>query len=232
VATAGAKRIVLTGVSRGLGLAMARGFIELGHTVHGCARSTEVIASLQERWPAPNRFCTVDVTDDDAVRRWARTTLEGLNGVDLLINNAGLMNRKAPLWEVSAQEFSDVVDVNIKGVANVIRHFVPAMVARRSGVIVNFSSGRGRSAGADVAPYSATKWAIEGLSQALALELPEGMAAVALHPGYINTPMLRVSFGDLANSYPDADQWRRAAVRYILQIGAKDNGKPLSIIPS
>jgi NADP-dependent 3-hydroxy acid dehydrogenase YdfG len=61
-----------------------------------------------------------------------------------------------------------LIDVNIKGVANVIRYFVPAMIERGSGVIVNFSSYWGRSTAAEVAPYCATKWAIEGLTRALA----------------------------------------------------------------
>jgi len=66
----------------------------------------------------------------------------------------------------------------VKGTANVIRYFVPDMVRRKSGVIVNFSSGWGRSTDAEVAPYCASKWAIEGLTQALSQELPSGMAAV------------------------------------------------------
>ena len=93
------------------------------------------------------------------------------------------------------RNFPQVIDVNLKGMANVIRHFVPAMVKNKSGVIVNFSSGWGRSTDAEVAPYCATKWAIEGLTQALAQELPPGMAAVPLNPGIINTGMLRSCFG-------------------------------------
>ncbi len=223
------RRIVLTGVSRGLGLAMAEGFIAAGHTLCGCARDETIIAALGKRWPAPHRFSTVDVADDDAVRRWAGGVLDAMGGVDLLINNAALINRNAPLWEVSAAEFSKVVDVNIKGVANVIRHFVPGMVERASGVIVNFSSGWGRSVSAEVAPYCATKWAIEGLTQALAEELRKGMAAVALNPGIINTDMLRSCYGDGAASYPDAASWARRAVNFILKIGTKDNGKALTV---
>ena len=71
-----------------------------------------------------------------------------------------------------------------------------------SGVIVNFSSGWGRSTDAEVAPYCATKWAIEGLTQAFAQELPSGMAAVALNPGIINTDMLQSCFGGSASGYP------------------------------
>jgi NAD(P)-dependent dehydrogenase (short-subunit alcohol dehydrogenase family) len=224
-----AKRIVLTGVSRGLGLAMAAGFIDAGHTVFGCARDEHSLAQLRKRWPEPNRFARVDVADDSQVRGWVESSFEALGGVDLLINNAALMNRPAPLWEISSAEFSAIVAVNIKGVANVIRHFVPRMVAQGSGVIVNFSSGWGRSTSAEVAPYCATKWAIEGLSQALAQELPAGMASIALNPGIIDTEMLRQCWGDSAGSYPTADSWARRAVPFILKIGAKDNGSPLTV---
>jgi NAD(P)-dependent dehydrogenase (short-subunit alcohol dehydrogenase family) len=224
-----AKQIVVTGVSRGLGLAMTAGFIEAGHTVHGCARDEKALSGLRKRWPGPHRFERVDVADDGQVRAWAEATLAASGGVDLLINNAALINHNAPLWKISAEEFSQVIDVNIKGVANVIRHFAPGMVKCGSGVIVNFSSGWGRSVAAEVAPYCATKWAIEGLSQALAEELPEGMAAVALNPGIIDTEMLRSCFGGNAKDYPDADEWATRAVPYILKITAAQNGKPLSV---
>jgi len=223
------KRIVLTGVSRGLGLVMAEGFISAGHTLHGCARSQDSVAELNKRFGSPHKFTAVDVADDESVARWARATLSALGGVDLLINNAALINRNAPLWEVSAQEFSDVVDVNVKGVANVIRHFVPAMLEEGTGVIVNFSSGWGRSASPEVAPYCATKWAVEGMTRALAQELPKGMAAVALNPGIVDTDMLRSCFGSSAGLYPDAEKWGRQAVDFILKISAKDNGEPLSV---
>ena len=223
------KRIVLTGVSRGLGLVMARGFAELGHRVFGCARSETSLAELRKQLPPPHRFHQVDVADDDQVRRWAEASLAELGAVDLVINNAALINRSAPLCEISPDEFSAVVDVNIKGTYHVIRHFAPSMIRRRQGVIVNFSSGWGRSVSADVAPYCATKWAIEGLSQALAEELPNGMACVALNPGIIDTEMLRSCFGESASSYPDTDDWVGRAVPFILQIGAKDNGKPLKV---
>src|SRR5207245_166377 len=110
-------------------------------------------------------------------------------------NNAALINPNAPLWTIAAAEFDRVIDVNLKGVANVIRHLVPAMIARGSVVIVNLSSGWGRSVSAEVAPYCCTKWGIEGLTRAMAQELPQGMAAVPLNPGIIDTAMLRSTFG-------------------------------------
>src|SRR6185369_12926241 len=223
------KIIVITGVTRGCGRAMAEEFTRLGHTVVGCGRSEKEIVQLQKRCPAPNDFSVVNIADDSLVAEWAKRVLASHKAPDLILNNAALINRNAPLWEVPAREFSDVIDVNIKGTANVIRHFVPAMVARRSGVIVNFSSGWGRSTDAEVAPYCATKWAIEGLTQSLAQELPPGLAAVALNPGIINTAMLQSCFASGASSYPTANEWAKIAVPFLMKISSTDNGKPLTV---
>jgi NAD(P)-dependent dehydrogenase (short-subunit alcohol dehydrogenase family) len=227
----GAKTVLITGATRGLGRAMTKEFIRLGHVAIGCGRSEKEIAQLRKTFAAPNDFDVVDVADDAQVATWAKRVLASQGAPDLLLNNAGLINRNAPLWEVPAKEFSEVVDVNIKGVANVIRHFVPAMVRRQSGVIVNFSSGWGRTTDAEVAPYCATKWAIEGLTQALAQELSrlgESMAAIPINPGIIDTDMLRSSFGGAASGYPAPDEWAKIAVPFLLKLGPADNGKPLT----
>ena len=223
------KRIVITGVSRGLGRAMTRGFIARGHVVVGCARHREAIKQLAAEHKSPHAFTVVDVTREEHVAAWAKSVLAD-GPPDLLINNAGVINVNRVLWEVPADEFGRVIDVNLKGIANVIRHFAPAMVARKKGVIVNFSSGWGRSTSPEVAPYCATKWGVEGLTQALAQELPRGMAAVPLNPGIIDTDMLRSCFGAGAGSYPDADEWAKAAVPFLLALGPADNGRPLSVV--
>jgi NAD(P)-dependent dehydrogenase (short-subunit alcohol dehydrogenase family) len=222
-------RIVLTGASRGLGLAMTAGFIAAGQTVAGCARSADAAERLAKRWGPPHRFDAVDVVDDAAVAAWAKKVLEQFGPPDLLVNNAAVINRNAPLWEVPADEFSQVVDVNIKGIANVIRHYGPAMIHRKQGVIVNFSSTWGRVTSPEVAPYCASKFAVEGLTQSLAQELPGGMAAVALNPGVINTDMLRSCFGTGAKSYPSPDEWAARSVPFILSLGPKDNGRSLTV---
>ena len=223
------KTILITGVSRGLGRAMAEEFIRLGHVVLGCGRSEKEIGQLQKQFGAPHNFAVVDVSADEQVAAWAKRILKAHGAPDLLLNNAGVINRNARLWEIGAGEFSDVIDVNIKGVANVIRHFVPGMLKRKSGVIVNFSSGWGRSTAAEVAPYCATKWAVEGLTLALAQELPSGMAAVPLNPGIIDTDMLRSCFGGSASGYPTAEEWAKIAVPFLLKLGALDNGRPLTV---
>jgi NAD(P)-dependent dehydrogenase (short-subunit alcohol dehydrogenase family) len=223
------KTILITGATRGCGRALAEEFIRLGHVVLGCGRSEKEVAQLQKLFPAPNDFVVVDVASDEQVAAWARRVLQSRSAPDLLLNNAALINRNAPLWEISATEFSDVVDVNLKGVANVIRHFVPAMIKQGRGVIVNFSSGWGRSTDAEVAPYCATKWAIEGLTQSLAQELPPGLAAVPLNPGIINTDMLQSCFAGGANNYPTAEEWAKTAVPFLLKINVADNGEQLAV---
>jgi NAD(P)-dependent dehydrogenase (short-subunit alcohol dehydrogenase family) len=223
------KTILITGATRGLGRAMTEEFIRLGHVVLGCGRSEREIAQLRRQFPPSNDFAVVDVADDAQVADWAKQVLVSHGPPDLLLNNAGLINRPAPLWEISAPEFSGVIDVNVKGVANVIRHFAPALIRRGSGVIVNFSSGWGRSTDAEVAPYCATKWAIEGLTQALAQELPSGMAAVALNPGIINTEMLRICWPSGAASYLSPEEWVKGAVPFLLKLSSADNGQPLTV---
>jgi len=223
------KRIVITGVSRGLGRALVEGFAALGHVVVGCARSAQAVEELRRQFGPPHRFDVVDVAQEDQVARWAKAVLTDDPTVDLLVNNAALINRNAPLWQVPPEEFDAVIDVNIKGVYYVLRHFLPTMVARRHGVIVNISSGWGRSTSPEVAPYCATKWALEGLTQALAQELPAGMAAVPLNPGIIHTQMLDSCFGPEAASYPSPQEWAERAIPLLLRLGPKHNGQPMSV---
>jgi len=223
-----ARTVLLTGVTRGLGRSMAEKFIALGHTVLGCGRSAAGIQELQERHGGPHDFAIVDVAQDSEVKSWAGRLLPRHGPPDLLLNNAALINRNAPLWTLSREEFDQVIDVNIKGVVNVIRHFVPAMIEQQRGVIVNFSSGWGRSTAPEVAPYCATKYAIEGLSKALAQELPKGMAAIPLNPGIIDTEMLRSCFGGDASRYPAPEEWARVAVPFLLSLGPQHNGKSVS----
>ncbi len=222
------KTVLITGCTRGLGLEMTTFFRAQGARVVGCGRSVRQIEKLQAEFGEGHDFAAVDVADDAAVHSWAAKILKDAPP-DLLINNAAYIAPNAPLWEVSREDFDRVINVNIKGVANVLRHFVPAMVARRKGVIVNFSSGWGRSTSPEVAAYCASKWAIEGLTQSLAQELPKGMAAVALNPGIIDTEMLRSCFGDGAGGYPKASAWIRLAGPFLGRLGPADNGGSLTV---
>jgi len=225
----GSRRILLTGATRGLGRALTARFAERGHAVLGCGRSAEGVARLAAAHPAPHAFAVVDVADAEAVAEWAREILAAGPAPDLLLNNAAVVNRTAPLWEQGAEEVDALLAVNVSGTVNVLRAFLPAMIARGSGVVLNVSSGWGRSSAPLVAPYCASKWAIEGLTQALAAELPPGIVAAAVNPGIIDTEMLRACWGEEAGAYPDAEAWSHGAADFLLAVGPRHRGRALTI---
>jgi len=222
-------KIVLTGVSRGLGESLCHEFANMGHELAGCARSEEAVDKLQKSLGSPHQFTAVDLQNDAHVAHWITQLTEQWGVPDLVINNAGVINRNAPLWEVPLAEFEQVIDVNITAVFSVIRHVLPPMIARGSGVVANVSSGWGRSVSAEVAPYCASKWGVEGLTQALAQDLPQGLAAVPVNPGIINTELLHSCFGSSANDAPSPARWAKRAAPFFLGLGVQDNGQPLSI---
>lgn len=211
------KRIVISGTTRGLGRALAEEFISRGHRVAGCGTT----AAADDR---------VDVGDFHQVERWARNVLARWDGPpDILINSAGVTTDPDPLWAQHPEALARVLRVNVGGVQHMLRAFLPSMIERAQGLIVNISSDWGRSGAPMVGPYCASKWAVEGLSRCLALEVPAGMAAVSLDPGTINTDMLRFTFGPGAEEYPTPESWQGKAVDYLLTLGPEHNGMALTL---
>jgi NAD(P)-dependent dehydrogenase (short-subunit alcohol dehydrogenase family) len=221
--------IVLTGCTRGLGNELVGRFAERGHTVLGCGRSASHVADLVSNFGAPHDFAAMDVSDGPAVEAWAKRLLMSYGSPDLVINNAALMNKPAPLWEIPAEDFDRLMAVNVSGTLNVIRSFVPAMIKSGRGVIANLSSGWGQSTDAMVGPYCASKHAIEGLTGSLAQEIPRPLAAVAVSPGVVDTDMLRKCFDESAGAYPKPEEWGERAADFFLGLGPGDNGASLRI---
>ena len=220
--------IVITGVTKGLGRALVEQYIKLGHLVIGCGRNVNSIESLSNSYPENTDFQVVDISDQKQVCFWAKDVLNKFGAPDFLLNNAGIINKNAALWDVPEQEFSDVININVKGVYNTIKEFVPHMIRIGKGTVVNFSSGWGRSTSPEVAPYCTSKWAIEGLSKSLAQDLQEGMVSVALNPGVIDTNMLRSCWDENAAMYEKPESWAKRVAPFILNISQKDNGASLT----
>jgi len=220
--------IWLTGCSSGLGRALIERFVAAGHTVVGCARRVDRIAELVEEFGKGHSFQVCDVSSDKEVKGFCAEAFRKAGPPDLVINNAAVINSPAPLWEISAEDFDRLMAINVSGTANVIRHVVPLMAEAGKGIIVNLSSGWGRSTAPEVAPYCASKWGIEGLTQALAQDLPDGLAAVALNPGVIDTEMLRSAFGEGAAGYRTPVEWAKNAAPFLLALTSADNGKALT----
>ncbi|KAI7731362.1 hypothetical protein M8C21_025556 [Ambrosia artemisiifolia] len=231
----GQKTVLITGVSRGLGKALALEIANRGHSIIGCSRSQDKLKSLQSQLSSSSSsddndnhkhlFLDLDVCSNSSVQELARVVMEKKGVPDII----GTINKNNRLWEVPEEEFNSVLDTNVKGIANMLRHFIPLMIEKKQGIIVNMSSGWGRSAAAQVAPYCASKWAVEGLTKSVAKELPSGMAAVALNPGVINTDMLASCFGASASLYQAPDSWAPKAADMILNLTMADNGSSLSV---
>ena len=223
------KSVIITGVTQGLGRAMVDRFHELGWNIYGCGRSKDKIEELKKQYSKIHDFQVIDVSDSQQVNNWANYILNRHTAPDMIINNASIVNQNAQLWKITAQEFENVMNVNVNGVVNVIRAFVPAMVARKEGIIINISSSWGREGEAELAPYCASKFAIEGITKSMALELPHGMAVVALDPGgSISTPMLKSCAPQYINESPTPETWSHKATQYILNITIDKNGDSLT----
>ena len=223
------KHIVVTGCSQGLGLALIQGFIDSGHKVSGCSRNPQRMNELREQFGEEHYFEAVDVSEPDQVYGWANNCLERQGAVDLIVNNAAIINPNANMWEVDDQQWSELININVKGVFYVSKAFLPSLIKANHGVLVNVSSGWGRSAAAEVATYCCSKWAVEGLTRSLAEEVPSGVAAIPLNPGIIHTTLLESCFGSSASHFPSPQQWAEAAVPFLLGLSAADNGQPLTV---
>ena len=219
------KIVCITGCSRGLGYAMAKEFSSRGWKVAGGARNIKKLENLKPQLKTENFLHPFDITIPDEVHSFSRLVENKLGIPDLLINNAGLINRNAPLAKVSATEFASVLAVNLGGIHNMVRSFVPIMERVGRGIIVNFSSYWGQSTAPEVGPYCATKWGVEGLTRSLAQELPNNLAAVVFNPGIVNTDMLRSTFGKEAENYELPDEWAKRAVSKLEELSLKDSGK-------
>ncbi|MGW2492851.1 SDR family oxidoreductase [Streptomyces sp. NPDC001606] len=211
--------VAVSGVTRGLGRALIRRFAALGHPVAGCGRDTAALAGLAaELDPAAHVLDRVDVTDAAAVEAWAERVRRELGAPALVVANAGLAGGPAPLWEVPPDEFEAVLRVNVVGVYTMVRAFLPRLAD--GGTLVNLSSGWGRTPRALLATYTASKFAVEGLTRAVAEEaarLRPGVRVVALDPGGgIDTGMLATCMPETHQHYPTPEEWAENAADYLL----------------
>ncbi|MBN9414714.1 hypothetical protein ABS71_21400 [bacterium SCN 62-11] len=206
-------RILISGNRRGLGAALTTYLSQQGHQVWGFSPSSD----------PPNQ---VDVSNFESVQNWVESVVQHYGPPDLVIANAATVLSPAPLAQVDPEDFSRLIDVNVKGMFYLFRAVLPRMSA---GVLIGISSGYGRSTSPRMGPYCTSKWAVEGLVKTLASELPKTMAAVALDPGTLQTDMLRQALGEGARFFPTPDQWVDRAAQMILGLGPQHNGQSLTV---
>lgn len=224
------KTIVITGCTRGIGRALTEKFSKLGHRVIGCGRNDLLVDELRHNPGPAEDFSIVNVLKPTQVKNWAEDVIQRHGTPDILINNAGVAHSSVPFWKIEPDDFDLTIDINVKGTANVVRAFLPAMLKSGKGIIINMSSGLGRFATSDFAGYTASKHAIEGLSKGIAKDLPNGIACIPLQPGMINTDMLQDHLGlETASKEVGPFDWAEYAAPYILKLGPEHNGESLRI---
>jgi NADP-dependent 3-hydroxy acid dehydrogenase YdfG len=175
-----AKIVLITGASSGIGEETVRRLMTAGYTVYAGARRIDRMKSLADTGA---RLLALDVTDDGSMTDAVETIMQEAGRIDVLINNAGYGSYGA-LEDVPPEEARRQFDVNIFGLARLTQLVLPAMRAQRNGRIVNISSIGGRFGEPFGSWYHATKFAVEGLSDSLRMELhPFGIEVVVIQPG-------------------------------------------------
>lgn len=200
----------ITGTSSGFGRALAEEVLAKGDRVVATARKPEVLQDLIEQYPSAARAVKLDVTNTGDVKNSVREAVAEFGRIDVLVNNAGYALVGA-IEETSDEQIRQQFDTNLFGVLNVTREVLPVMRRQKSGHIVNIGSVVGISAMPLMGLYSATKFALEGLSEALAAELaPLGIKTTIIEPGPFSTNGIAVAvFAEhlLPEAYPTTAQF-------------------------
>jgi NAD(P)-dependent dehydrogenase (short-subunit alcohol dehydrogenase family) len=198
---------LVTGTSTGIGFATAVTLARSGHIVYATMRNPAggagEIRAIADAEKLPITVLPMDVDDDASVRAGVAQALAQSGRIDVLVNNAGI-GMHGSVEELPIAEFRRTMETNFFGALRCIQAVVPGMRERRNGCIVNVTSVAGRVSIAPQAPYSASKWALEAASEALAQEVkPFGVRVAIVEPGVIATPIFgKIQPGDHASLYP------------------------------
>ena len=212
--------VLVTGASRGIGLATCVSLARAGHRVVGTMRSPEgapELAEIAESESLPITVAAIDVDSDLSVRDGIGRVLSEHGALDALVNNAGI-ERRGTVEELDLAEFRAVMETNYFGAIRCMQAVLPGMRTRGKGCIVNVASVAGRIASSPLGPYCASKFALEAISEALAQEVRAlGIRVAIVEPGIIDTDMARAISTDTSGStYP---QGRRFAGMFTAALG-------------
>ncbi|GAA3260114.1 oxidoreductase [Nonomuraea helvata] len=180
----------VTGASRGLGAEIVREALSRGHSVIATARNAEAVLTTYPDKPAGLLAVTTDVTSQEQLQAAVDAGLAEFGRIDVVVNNAGY-GLVGAVEEVSDKAVRDLFEVNVFGVLNTLRATLPTLRAQRSGCVLNIGSVAGFATAPGTGLYGATKFALEGISEALHGELaPLGVRVVIVEPGGFRTDFL------------------------------------------
>jgi NAD(P)-dependent dehydrogenase (short-subunit alcohol dehydrogenase family) len=189
------KRALVTGAGRGIGLAAAAALAEAGANVTLVARSSDEIEAAAAEIGPLACAATLDVSDLAAVAAF----FADREPFHVLVNNAGT-NRPKPVWEVTEDDYDAVLDLNLKSAFFVAQHCAKRMIeTQTTGSLIHMGSQMGHVGGPNRSLYCASKWALEGMNKAMALDLaPHRIRSNTIAPTFIETPMTAPMFADEA----------------------------------
>ena len=238
------RTVLVTGGSRGLGLVLARQLAEVGAKVAICARDEDTLERARQDLERHGRLVLAlrcDVTVPDEVERLVRQVGERLGPVDVLVNNAGTIS-VGPVELMGRDDFRSAMDVNFWGPLNVILAVLPEMRRRGDGAILNIASIGGKLGVPHLVPYSASKFALVGLSEGLRAELGrDGIRVTTICPGLMRTgsprhawfkgrPRAEYAWFSISDALPivsmDAE---RAAAQIVAALRRGEAGRTLSL---
>ena len=181
---------LVTGGGTGIGKAIAKAMLAEGAKVVIVGRKEEVLLEAQTELGSGCEIMVCDVTDESQVNKVYETIMTNYGKLNILINNAGMAAR-GKAYEMSYEKWKKVVDVNLNGAFLCAREAMKIMVNQKSGRIINIGSISGQMGRPENAPYTATKFAVEGLTRAFALDGREhGVAVSVIHPGNVATDII------------------------------------------
>jgi NAD(P)-dependent dehydrogenase (short-subunit alcohol dehydrogenase family) len=217
----------ITGASTGIGRVLAEEILKAGGNVIATARKLDKIADLERQYPKTAKAMVLDVTDPGKVDLTVTAAFAQFGHIDVLVNNAGYGVAGA-VEEVSEAEFMPMFDTNFFGLVRVTRVFLPHLRKQRSGHILNLSSISGLIGNQGSGYYNASKFAVEGLSEALAAEVaPLGIKVTIIEPGPFRTDFLGRSGVMAATRIPDYDNTAGNNRKYFADNDGKQKGDPL-----
>ena len=189
----------ITGATSGIGLAAAKALAQKGYDLAIAARNEskleEVKTEIKKEYPVKVETYVLDVRDGEAVKKVTKQCLENWGAPDILLNDAGLARGLEPYGETLPEDIVQMIDTNIKGLFLVTRAFLPEMVKRNSGHIVNMGSTAGLYAYAGAAVYCATKAAVKTFSDGIRIDVIDSdIKVTTVQPGIVETPFSEVRF--------------------------------------
>lgn len=187
------KVALITGGGRGIGKAIALDYAREGAKLAICARTGSEIEETAKEIKVLGTECLAvacDVSLEEPVSKLIGEVQKRFGRIDVLINNAGVMIRPAPIAETEVKKWDYTMSVNLRGPFLVTKALLPLMMRQKGGAIINVSSSIGRGAYANFAAYAASKWGIEGFTQTLAVEVKSYNIRVnSVEPGYVATKL-------------------------------------------